>query len=582
MKQVSLRPLARARDLRGMSLIDTLVGISIMLIVFLSIFGVYILATDLVLASKARTGALSLVSQQLEYVRGLPYETIGTVGGIPSGAIPQTQTKTLNNIVYTVRTLAKYVDDPADGLDSLDSNGITADYKEIKVDVSWQTRTSVRTSYALTRVSPHGIESLTSGGTLRINVFDALAEPIQNVTVRIENSSINPAVDLTLFTDQSGSIALPGTPPASNYEITVSKDGYSSAGTYAVTQENPNPSPGHVSVANQQSTTASFAIDQYGSLAVSTFSPAGTGTFSDSFTDETKLMATTSVEATGGALSLVTDAGEYVALGTAASILIQPQALQQWGTVEWLFDTPANTGVVVQVQHLSGSDYALIPDTDLAGNESGFQSGSVSLAALSPTTYPSLRLLARLTTSDPLVTPLLNSWGVGYSTGPAPLGNVDFTLEGTKTIGTTNAGVPISKILIDESTNTSGQVLIDTLEWDSYTIVPDSAYDVVEQCPDPLSVDPAQNQSVSLILDDATPHSLRVVVFGSGTVLAGASVTIDGPDDASGQTSTCGQSYFGGITSGTYTLTVTATGFQPSTESISVAGQTVVSVFLTP
>jgi hypothetical protein len=181
-----------------------------------------------------------------------------------------------------------------------------------------------------------------------------------------------------------------------------------------------------------------------------------------------------------------------------------------------------------------------------------------------------------------LVTPSLNSWSLGYTTGPAPLGNVDFTLEGTKTIGTTNAGVPISKILIDESTNVSGQVLIDSLEWDSYTIVPDSAYDVVEQCEDPLSVDPAEDKSVSLILDDATTHSLRVVVFGSGAVLTGASVTIDGPDDLSGVTSTCGQSYFGGVTSGTYSLTVTASGFQPSTEDISVAGQTVVSVFLTP
>jgi hypothetical protein len=44
-------------------------------------------------------------------------------------------TTTMNGIDFPVHTFIEYVDDPADGLSSSDQNGITTDYKQIKVTV---------------------------------------------------------------------------------------------------------------------------------------------------------------------------------------------------------------------------------------------------------------------------------------------------------------------------------------------------------------------------------------------------------------------------------------------------------------
>jgi hypothetical protein len=97
-------------------------------------------------------------------------------------------------------------------------------------------------------------------------VFDTAAAPVSGASVHVVNASVSPAVDLTITTGTSGSIALPGAPPGSGYAVTVTKTGYSSAQTYAVTTENQNPNPGHVSIVNDTTTTLSLSIDRTGIL----------------------------------------------------------------------------------------------------------------------------------------------------------------------------------------------------------------------------------------------------------------------------------------------------------------------------
>ena len=179
-----------------MTLIETIVGIFIMLLVFLSIFGSFRLAIELVYNTKAKTGAVALITEQMEYVRARTYDAVGTVGGIPAGPIPQIQHKTINTILYTIRTLIQYVDAPEDGLGAADTNNVTADYKSIKVEVTWSVHGKPRSTFAVTRISPHGVETLGSGGTLRVEAFNALAAFISGATVRIENAGARPAVEV--------------------------------------------------------------------------------------------------------------------------------------------------------------------------------------------------------------------------------------------------------------------------------------------------------------------------------------------------------------------------------------------------
>lgn len=572
-------------QLRGMTLIEAVVGSAVMLIVFLAIFAAFQISIDLVFSTKAATSGTALVNERMEYIRGLSYDAIGTVGGIPAGSIPQVQQMTLNGIPYTVSTLVQYVDDPVDGLDASDNTGVTADYKIIRVSANWMVRNLPRTTFAVTTISPTGIETLTAGGTLRVNVFDTAAAPVSGASVHVVNASVSPAVDLTITTGTSGSIALPGAPPGSGYAVTVTKTGYSSAQTYAVTTENQNPNPGHVSIVNDTTTTLSLSIDRTGILRVLTFSPVGPGTFDDVFADVSKLSATSSTEVVGGSLQLESSEGNYASVGTASSIPISPQYLSSWSSVTWDASTPAGTGASVSLYYWNGSAYVIVPDSALAGNSAGFTSGSVNISALPIATYGSLQLRGALTSSDVAATPEIRSWSVSYTAGPTPLPNVPFTVHGTKTIGVSAQGAPIYKYDASLTTTQYGEWVIDPVDADLYvfSLPSGSPYSISELCIPVPSVSPGVELPVSITLSPATTNSLRVVATGNGAQIANATVTVvGGAINQNKTTSACGQAFFGGIPLNSYTVTVSAPGYQNAVETLSVTGATVLSVALTP
>lgn len=265
---------------RGVTLIDTVVGVSLMLVVFLGVFAAFQLSVDVVLNNKARAGAIALADERMEYVRSLPYASIGTVGGVPSGTLAQSETLSLNGVSYTRRTVAEYVDDPKDGTGAADTTG-TADYKAVKVEVSWPSRTGARDVSVVSRFEPTaGLESAVSGGTLAITVNNASGQPVSDAQVSIVNAGASPAVNLTTYTNVNGGVSLPGTPAASNYAVTVTKSGYSTAQTYSSTVSNPNPSPANLTVSSNQTTSSTFAIDQLATLTILTLRYGSTSTIS--------------------------------------------------------------------------------------------------------------------------------------------------------------------------------------------------------------------------------------------------------------------------------------------------------------
>lgn len=568
-----------------MTLIDVVVGVSIMVIVFFAIFGAFRLAIDLVFSTKAKTGAVALVTEQMEYIRSLGYDSVGTVGGIPAGPIVQVQQKALNGIPYTITTLVQYVDDPADGTGNADTNHITADYKIVKVTADWLIRTSPRTTFAVTKIAPHGIETLGNGGTLRVNVFDALTASVSGATVRIINASTNPTIDVSVDTSSAGSVEFPGAPAAGGYQVTVTKPGYSTAQTYSATAGNPNPNPGHVAVVNKQTSTISFAIDTLASLSVASWNPIASGSFTDPFTGVSQLSATSSTVVSGSSLRLEGSAPTYPANGTAMSVAIAPAYLANWSSLSWHASTSASASALVSLYYLTSNGYALVPQNDLPGNSAGFSASPVDLSALLVATYPDLRIGAALSTSDPSITPEILDWTLSYTAGPTPLPNVAFSLRGTKTIGTTGGGASIYKMSGSYATDQYAQWATSTLEWDTYvlTLPSGSPYTIIEQCPDALSLSPAGSVSQSLTLVNAVANSLRLSVLGNGNPLQNASITvIGGSTNVSGSTSSCGQAFFA-LPSGSYTVTISAAGYQTDIENaVSVSGSSVLSVSLAP
>lgn len=230
MSVACLKTLARQHvvALRGVSLLDTVVGLGLMLMVFAGIASAFQYTVSVVSGNKSRAGAIALANDRLEYVRSLPYTQVGTSGGIPSGAIAQSETVSWNGTNYTRKTFIRYVDDAADGLGAADSNSIKADYKDVRVEVEWSSRSDTRSAVLVGRVSPSSVEGSVTGGVLTITVRNGASQPIPGATLVITNTSASPQVSITAKTNDSGVLAFVGAPSVGTYQVAASKTGYTS------------------------------------------------------------------------------------------------------------------------------------------------------------------------------------------------------------------------------------------------------------------------------------------------------------------------------------------------------------------
>ncbi len=558
----------------GVSLIDTIVGTALMLVVFLGIGAAFQLSVEVITNNKARAGAIALANERMEYLRSLSYSELGTSGGVPAGTLAQNETQTLNGVPYARRTLIVYQDDPKDGTGGADANHITADYKLAKVDVTWEDRTGATRHITIaSRFSPVGIETAVPGGTLVVNAVNAAGAALSGAAVRIVNASTSPAIDLTMYADTDGRVTLIGAPAAADYEVTVSEPGYSTAKTYGTTASNTNPAPPNLSVTNDHTTTATLAIDVVGSIAVRSWTPITDASWTDSYADTTKIASQTDTAVAGGALTLA--GTPYPAAGTSQSIAIGPSLLARWKTLSWSATVPA--GTIARFQVYDGAGAALIPDGQLPGNSSGFVASPVDLSGISTSTYPSLRTLVTLSSVDPDVTPSVASYAIGYEAGPTPLPSLPFSVRGAKTIGSGPSGT-LYKYSVATSTDGAGSRPLTGLEWDSYAITVDGAsgYDIARSCPPrPVSLAPGAALTLDLYLAAHTANSLLVDVRSGTTseLLAGMEVVLFRSGyAATSTTDACGQAFFSSLTAAGYSASASSTGYATVVASSTVSG----------
>lgn len=485
----------RSDPSRGVSLIDVLVGSALILVIFLGIFAIVRASLAVSTLAKLKNSATSIAETRMEYARSLDYDVLGTVGGIPAGVIPQYATTTIEGTTFTTRTFIEYADDPADGSGASDSNAITTDYKHVKVSTTYVANEAVREVTLASNFAPPSIETTTNGGTLRIAAVNATGVPVPGASVRIVNAGTVPAVDVTTFTDATGLVLLGGAATSTQYEIYVSKSGYSSAQTYARTATNANPTPGYFTVAKGATTAGTFAIDLLASVTVRTFTPIAPALFRDLFNDASSVSSLSDTQVSGGALTLAGTSGTYPGSGTATALPTAPAYLVSWENASSTLATPPGTDARVSVLDSTG---VLLPDSVLPGNSTGF-TGIIDLSSVSTTTYPSLTLRASLTSSDSLVAPAVSDWGLGYRAGPVPLPNVAFTLTGAKTSGSTSGGAPIYKTTVATTTGSAGTAVL-SLEWDSYTL-DITGHTVVSTDPEvPLEIGPGTTVDARIIV----------------------------------------------------------------------------------
>lgn len=552
---------------RGFSFVELIITIAIFSLVFGGLFGAFQVMTALIGTSKAKAGALSLMSSKMEYIRSLPYNSIGTDGGVPSGAIPQNSTSTLNGIEYAERILIQYIDDPADGVGGADTNAILADYKQAKVEYTWTIRGKTQKASLVSNIVPLGIESIAGGGTIKVNVFDATVAPVAGAEVRFVNDTTTSTIDTVRYTDLTGVAYLSGAPAVANYEITVTDTGYSTDGTYTATTSNPNPTTQPVAVAESLITTMNFQIDMLSDLLIKTVGPATYADFFDTFGDSSQLMSTSSTHIVSGDMVLTDTLGVYDVLGSVQSASTTPATIQSWYAASFSVSTTVSTAVRMFVMYNNAGAFTLVPDADLPGNSAGFTASPVDISNLDPLTYTELALSADFSTVDTNETPELHEWGITYITTQSTISGVQLAIEGAKSIGTDGSFQPVLKYSTTSVSDGSGEWVQDDIEWDVYTVsVLSPGYSVYEVCaPSPLTLNPGATEEMIITLAGPSTQLLRVTVSElDGTPIPDALVHLENTGvDLAQLTSLCGQTYFntGLYDDDDYLLSVSAPGF---------------------
>jgi hypothetical protein len=589
---------SQRRKKSGLTLIESLIGISLLLIVFISIFILVQLGIKLTAQSKARISASALANQKLELTRNLSYDQVGTVGGIPAGSIPETETIVRNNISYIVKTTVVYVDDPFDN--TFPNDSLAWDYKRVKVRVSWSDFLGGEVFFQ-TDIAPKGIETTGGGGIISILVFDANGQPVSQADIQIENQELIPPISANYETDNQGWLFVPGAPACNDcYKITASKNGYNLERTYKQgeqvrEQTMLTPNKPFLSVIEGQLSEISFSIDELATKMVQTIKYVEEKNWSDSFDDESKVAEKfqVTIDPSLSEVRLEEQAGQYQASGYFVSTTIIPSGLVEWGRLNWNDETPVLTDIRYQVLYYNGTEWILIPDDDLTVNgvmnSEGFSDLSVDLSQLDDFKYKSVRLRANFSTTDTTQTPRVFDWQITWfsSDTSIPIPSLVFTMQGAKTLGLDIAGQPIYKYQQILSTDSTGQLTILNLEWDSYriTVNSSSGYDIANSFPSqPVNVNPGANQAVTIKLANHQSNTFLATIKNSaGQPLIGASARLYRTDyDKTKLTSDSGQVFYSPLSQTTYNLEVKMAGYQDWLSQVDILGQSEQTVIMTP
>lgn len=564
---------------KSFTLVEVLVGIALMLIVFLGIFGAYQLGVRVVGQSKNRTIATAIANSEIEKVRNLPYESIGVQGSFPEGILDEESEIIQNNINFKVERRVDYVVDPADGIASPDDD-CPNDYKRLEVKVSWTGQFGGETKL-YTDVAPKNLaqECANSGGILSISIFDAYGMMVSSPLIEVKDPLTDETIKSATPSEGKHYFSL----VASTYKVVVSKEGYSLEQTFSIGQiyngkTIVTPEKPHPIVIEGQLTEISFSVDKVSAFSVDTLSPWGESYFSDSFLNETKISESSSITISNGEVNLLKTDEEYSPSGYLISTTIVPESLINWEEFSFTDNKPVGTQILYQVLYFDGENWVLIPDTDLSGNSAGFGTSPIDLSGLSIDTYSQLQLKGNLSTQNSVLSPTLYNWQISWKTSDAvPIPNIVFHLQGEKIIGLDEEEEPIYKYSQNKVSNSSGHIDISNLEWDSYTLYINQADGLdlvnIDPSPQPISLLPDTTLEVKLYLD--AQNSLLVTVQNMETLEPVFSATVrlyKTGYDTTQYTDEKGQTYFIPLEIATYNLEIQAAGYSNASAQVSVSG----------
>lgn len=255
---------------KAFTLVEIIVASSIFSLIALIVYQSFISVNNLVSASREKIAAVDLMNSEFELIRNLSYQNVGLIGGIPSGALSATSTRTLGGREFIITRIIRNVDDPFDGTFGGTPNDLSpADYKMVQIEIYCTNCRGKSDFFAVSRVAPKNLETATTNGALFVRVFDANGNPVPQANVSITNPSLG--ININETTNNNGILQIVDVPPSQNlYRIVVTKNGFTTDRTYATSTTNPNPIKLDATVLLQQLTQVSFVIDRVSNLNIRT------------------------------------------------------------------------------------------------------------------------------------------------------------------------------------------------------------------------------------------------------------------------------------------------------------------------
>jgi len=379
---------------RGTSFIDLIISMAILAVLFAGIYLVYFSLVASIANISVRTAATSVLQAEIETIRNMPYASVGTVGGVPAGAIPQVQTVAAGNYAFVFETTVRNIDDPFDGTLSGNPPPVDtapADYKLVEIQATCPLCNNFGSVSLTTTVAPKNLESATQNGSLFIYALDANGHAVPGADVSVVNSTVSPSINLADTTNINGVLQLVGVPTSTQgYQITVTMPGYSTEMTYPPgAPSNPNPTKPNATVVAQTVTAITFAIDRLSALTVYTSdnrcNPVGNESFSmkgskligtnpsvwkfssTSLTNSSVTLLMQNIEWDAYALSLNDAAKDLV-----GTIPLNPLSVNPSSTAGFRFVVQSAADPSLLVTTVDAASGAAVPNASITVSRSGF------------------------------------------------------------------------------------------------------------------------------------------------------------------------------------------------------------------
>lgn len=217
-------PSPRTED--GFGLVEMVMAMAMFAVVSAPLVGVLLASITEQKLAKERTLAAQTAQTAIEAIRSLPYSSVGTLNGNPTGTLAASQPASAFGVAgldATVTTRISYMDDaPAT------SYRTRADYKRVVVTIT-RNGDHRRLTQAATYVAPPGGGAYAgqNEGIVVAQVIDAVQNtPVAGATVTL-NGGPSPLRSDT--TDVAGTVVFPALLPTSGtqkYSLTVAAQGY--------------------------------------------------------------------------------------------------------------------------------------------------------------------------------------------------------------------------------------------------------------------------------------------------------------------------------------------------------------------